>query len=128
MGPNQELSDIEKSEAQIRTAMKDPQKLVEWLEASGRRWVVFNAMDLVKALPWPTGVELFMQVIQAYRDFRSTKETGRTENLTVGPQAHEVPVYYGETLEVEELDRCIRYLVGQITDKDPSWSLSKDPQ
>lgn len=116
---------------QIQTAMKSPEHLREWLDASGRRWLVFDGVELVKALPWPHGVEAFMQVIAAYRDERRTVWTGKMEkfkgkNAVTGEEIdQEVKVMKGEHLEVEELDRAIRYLVGQIMELDPNWSLDK---
>jgi len=38
-----------------------------------------------------------------------------------------VPQMKEETLEVEELDRVIRYLIGQVTEKDPTWKLENPP-
>ena len=55
---------------QIDTAMKSPEHLRGWLEASGRRWLVFDGIELIKALPWPAGVDALMQIIAAYRDER----------------------------------------------------------
>ena len=123
------FSPIEISEARLRTAMRSPEDLTRWLEASNRRWLVFNSTHLVKSLPWPEGVESLIQFVQAYRDFRSTVPTGRTENLDMPSKnmRREIPIFHGESLELEELDRCIRYLVSQITEIDPNWSLAKDP-
>lgn len=115
---------------QIATAMKSPDHLREWLDASGRRWLVFDGVDFVKALPWPAGVEALMQMIAAYRDERRTVWTGRMEkfkgkNAITGEEIdQEVKVMKGEHLEVEELDRAIRYLVAQVLELDPKWSLN----
>jgi hypothetical protein len=121
------------SQAQIDTAMKSPQHLRAWLDASGRRWLVLNGMDLVDAVqhPWPAGVLRFMQTVMAYRDHRRTIWTGRTQRVTghhpaTGePLDQEVKVMKGEALEIEELDRAIRYLTSQILERDPSWSIEK---
>jgi hypothetical protein len=112
---------------QVRTAMKSPEHMKQWLDASGRRWLVFNAIELVDALPWPDGHDILGQVVACYRDHRRVIETGRTERLKnpdTGEQA-EVPVYKTEFLEKEELDRAIRYLVAQMMQLDPAWSLEQ---
>jgi len=124
-----QMSAVEKSEAQIRIAMKDPEHLKRWLEESGRRWVVFAAKDLVDALPWPEGINAFVQIVQAYRDHRAAQPSGRKAKVW-DEHAHamvEVPEMKGELLEVEELDRAIRFLISQITAKEPSWKLEDPP-
>jgi hypothetical protein len=103
--------------------MRSPEKMREWLEASGRVWLVFNAPQLVEALPWPEGMNAFMQIVAAYRDHRSTIPTGDTEEVNGVPTR----LYHGDTLTAVELDRCIRYLIGQITELDPTWTLERDP-
>jgi len=123
------LSLQEQSERLLRVAIKDADHLKAWLEKSGRRWLVFNALELVDALPFPDGVDTLIQLIACYRDYRSVQPTGRVEAIkepTLGGTVH-APVYKGETLEVEELDRAIRYLIRQITDVDPEWSLNNEP-
>jgi len=109
----------------INTAMKSPEHLKLWLEKSGRRWLVLNGLDLVDALPWPSGVEAFVQIVMAYRDHRATIDTGRVEEIDVEGTKRRVPVMKGELLEVEELDRAIRYLIGEITRRDPTWDVNK---
>jgi hypothetical protein len=113
----------------VRTAMKDPSHLREWLEASGRRWLVFDALDLVEALPWPAGVEALIEIINCYRDHRRCQPSGRVrveETDVLGKV--EVPVMKSDQLEIEELDRCIRYLIGLASNRDPKWSLERPPQ
>ena len=39
----------------------------------------------------------------------------------------EVPLYKDDLLTIAEMDRCIRFLIGLVTDKDPNWSLENDP-
>jgi SAM-dependent MidA family methyltransferase len=117
------------SQEQLNTAMRSPTHLKQWLDVTHRRWLVFNAMELMDALPWPSGVEAFMQVVMAYRDHRRTIDSGRTE-LVEEPltgEMVEVPACKDENLEVEELDRAIRYLVWQIREKMPGWSLERTP-
>ena len=118
------------SEARMRTAMASPNHLRVWAEASGRRWLVFHTGELIDALPWPAGVEAFMQIVAAYRDHRAAIPSGRVEVVThpLTGEKHKIPITKGETLEVDELDRAIRYLIGQITEKDPTWTLTSPPR
>ncbi len=115
------------SPEQLAVAMKDPGHLKQWLEASGRRYMVFPAMELVDALPWPGGHEALLQIIAAFRDHRRVMETGRYafEEHPVTHEKVKVPVYKSELLEPEEVDRAIRYLVERMLEHDPSWSLEK---
>ena len=123
------LSVKEQSERLLRVSLADADQLKAWLEKSGRKWLIFDAIALVDALPFPDGVDTLIQVIACYRDYRSTQPSGRTERIkdpTFG-KVIEAPIYKGEMLEVEELDRVIRYLVRQITDKKGTWSLNDEP-
>ncbi|OGO08158.1 MAG: hypothetical protein A2Y61_00300 [Chloroflexi bacterium RBG_13_60_13] len=125
---SQDMSAQERIEAITRVSMKDKSHLKRWLEASGRAWLVFNAIDLVDALSWPDGVDVLMQVVACYKDHRAGIETGRFEEQvdpTLGKMVR-VPIYKGEPLEVEELTRAIRALVGQIKEKDPTWTLESN--
>jgi len=104
----QKMSLEERFIAQKNTAMTDPKKLLAWLEESGRTWLVFNARHLVESLRFDD-LEMMQAIIANYRDYRATqKQDGQP---------------HGETLEVYELDRAIRFLISQITAKDPNWSL-----
>lgn len=123
------VSAIEASEARIRVAMKDPDHMKGWMHASGRRWLVLNGDHLVDSLPWPDGVEAFMQVIACYRDHRAALDTGELQLVehSESGEMREVPLYYPETLTLTELDRAIRWMVGRITDLDSDWKLTNDP-
>lgn len=116
---------------QVATAMKSPDHLRAWVEASGRRWLVLDGVEFTKALPFPHGVEAFMDMLAAYRDERRAVWTGRLEKyvgkneLTGDKIDTELRVMKGEHLEVEELDRAVRYLVAQILELDPTWSLDR---
>lgn len=124
----QELTPDEIAKRQARVAVTTPTQLKAFLAASERRWLVLDALDLVDSLPWPEGVDDLIRVVTCYRNQRQTIETGRYETMeTPAGGTAEVPVYKGETLELEELDRCIRFLVAQATEKDPSWSLDNPP-
>lgn len=116
--------------ARMATAMKSPQHLREWLEQTDRRWLVFNAVDLVESLPWPDGVDALVQIVASYRDHRSLIDSGRFHDIEVtnhlGTEIKRVPIGKDDTLEVEELDRAIRYLTAQLVAKKPDWKI-EDP-
>lgn len=40
------LSLQEQSERLLRVSLSSPEQLKEWLEKSGRKWLVFNALEL----------------------------------------------------------------------------------
>ena len=120
---NRNLTPEERMQAALRVSLSSPEKLIQWLEASGRTWIVFNARQLVDALPWPDGVSAFMQCVAAYRDHRSTIPTGETETVS----GQEVPKFHTEALTVDELDRAIRFLISQASAQDPTWSLERPP-
>ena len=123
------MSQEERVLAQQNVAMKSPEHMLEWLEKSGRKWLVLRSDHLVKALPWPDGVEFLIQILHAYRHHRLTIPSGRTEiqKDPITNMSIEIPVMLGETLEIEELDRAIRHLITQATQKDPTWSLDNPP-
>lgn len=98
-------------------------KLKEWVDASGRGWIVLNARQFVEALPWPGGVRAFQECLAAYQDHRRTIETGDTEVIS----GVTVKKYHTDVLTVIELDRVIRYLIAQVSALDPTWSLERDP-
>jgi hypothetical protein len=122
----EKLTIEEQSKRLLRIAIQDPEHLKRWLEESGRSWLVFNSLDLVDALPFPDGVDAFMQLIACYRDYRSAIPSGRTETIMDPTLGKEVTTSIMKTdnLEVEELDRAIRFLIGQITELDPSWDIN----
>ena len=113
----------EREEASRRVAMASAEKLAAWAEASGRGWIVFNTKELIEALPWPDGHQFLQQIIACLRDYRATKQSGRFETVN----GSEIPIMKSEELEVEELDRAIRFLVGKITEKNPQWTLDGQP-
>lgn len=121
------------SKEQINTAMKDPEHLKRWLMESDRRWLVFSTKDLMEALPYPGGQQALAEIISIYRDHRRTIPAGRTEKqkhineVTSQEVEVEIPVYKDETLEIEELDRVIRYLASIASDKDLKWSIQNTP-
>ena len=125
------LSFLELREAARKTAITSPKHLLLWLHESGRRWLVFSADDVVDACTstngerWSENVKLFQTLIDMVRNHRRRVPSGRVEKIKepMTNQLVDVQVFKDETLEVEELDRCIRYLVGHILEKDPKWSL-----
>ena len=120
----EKLTTKEISERLLRVSIKDPEHLKQWLDESGRRYLVFDSMDLVDSLPFPDGIEYLMQVIACYRDHRVTKQSGRVEiQKDMLGKEQQIPIMKSDILEAEEIDRVIRFLVGQITTIDPSWSL-----
>lgn len=51
-------------------AMKSPAHLKRWLDETGRMYLILRSDHLVDALPFPDGLELFIQVLEAYRQQR----------------------------------------------------------
>lgn len=133
--PNQPINPITKEkmtmdlvrERAAKTAMASPEHLKAWLDQSGRRWLVFDGRELVDALPWPGGVQELMDLVYLYNQHRCSKPSGRTEVLydPITKEEVTVPVFKGEILEKEELDRAIRYLVAQLLAIDPEWNLER---
>lgn len=108
------MSAVERSEAQMRVAEQSPEHMKRWLADSGRTWIVFNGpmlVDSMDSLIWGEKVRELQLLIANYRDHRAG-----------------LPDPLPETLTVDELDRAIRYLVGQITDLEPTWTLESAPR
>ncbi len=112
---------------QIRTAIKDPKHLKQWLAETDRKFLIFDTADLIDGLPWPDGVDALLQIIAAYRDQRRTIPSGRTEVQKHQGHNINVALMKDENLEIEEIDRAIRDLIGQATNLDRSWSLENAP-
>jgi hypothetical protein len=131
MSKTVERSDVQRMGAEDRAralynvSISDKDHLKKWLLESGRPWVVFKSADLVEALPWPGGVESFMELVNYYRDFRRSISSGEVEWLE-DPETGkmvEVPRMKTDSLEIDEMENLIRSLVTQITEMDPNWSL-----
>lgn len=136
------MSPVERSEALMRVAMKSKEHMKRWAVQSGRPWLIFDTCELIDALPDvpPPAegekpeigpLELLLQFVACYRDHRAcipstTGETVQQKDPGTG-KITETPKTKTETLEVVEMDRLVRWLVGQITEKDPSWSLERQP-
>jgi hypothetical protein len=118
----------------LATAIKDPGHLKRWLIESKRQWVMLKSEDLVDALPWPDGVDILMQVIEAYRQHRvgvpvdyapcpklKVHQKGRVCELC--SNAGEVIVRSkSDLLEVDEMKEACVWLINQILEKDKSWN------
>ncbi len=101
---------------QVRTAMTSPEQLKRWLEKSGRRWLVFDALELVDALEWPLEVEDLQRLITAYREHRQTIPTAIAEQQT-NPATGEreaVTVYKTDELETSEKIQLVRDLCKEL--------------
>jgi hypothetical protein len=91
------------TEEQVRVSVTDPNYLKRWLQESGRRWILMNAVELVDSLPWPDGVNDFKRVVDHYRAHRLTIPTGRVETqMDSDGKRVEVSIQKGEVLEPEE--------------------------
>lgn len=119
----EELSAEEKAQRRYNVAIKTKEQLKDFLEQSGRSWVVLNSADLVEALSFPEDVQEFMRIVDLYGRYRCSSPSGRTESFG----CYEIPVMKTDALEIEELDRVIRFLVGKITEKKSDWSLDDPP-
>lgn len=113
-------------ERQVKLAMSSQVHLKQWLQASGRRWLVMDAMELVDALPWPGGVQELMGLVNLYTQHRRKFDSGRRQTMKdpVTGDDVETIIYKDEKLELAEVDRAIRYLVQQVLEWDPKWSLT----
>ena len=100
---------------QARTAIKSPNQLKRWLEESGRRYLVFDSLDLVDALEWPLEVEQLQRLITAYRERRQTIPTGQTEkqkNPATG-EVEDITIFKTDVLTDEEK----AVLITQLSDE-----------
>ena len=137
------MSPIERSEALMRVAMKSKEHMKRWAVESGRPWLIFDTAELIDALPPDPpppaegepeqigALELLTQFVACYRDHRAclpstTGEMVQQKDPGTG-KISETPKTKPETLEPVEIDRLIRWLVGEITAKDPTWSLDRSP-
>lgn len=125
--PNLTLEEI--TQRYLNVSIKDKEHLKRWLEKSGRRWLLFDSLGLVDSLPFPEGIDDLMRVVACYRDYRQAQPSGRVEiqkDPTLGKEI-EVSINKSELLEVEELDRAIRALIRQASERFPTWKLENPP-
>ena len=131
-----DMTPIERSQAQMRVAMKDLDHMIKWAVESGREWLVFNTRELLRAFPKDPEAqqacfEYLTQLVALYRDHRSV--TPSTDGGVVEQKDPatgkiiETPKTKPETLELAEWDRLIRWAIGQATTIDPDWSLERSP-
>lgn len=116
-----------------RVSMKSKEHMIRWLEETGRRYLLLDAKDLVDALPFPDGCEALQVILRYYADHRASLPTGKSELTEIHdaktgqPMKVELPTFKSEVLEVVELDRAIRYLINQASQRDPTWDLNNPP-
>jgi len=69
-----------------------------------------------------------MSIFMCYKDYRGTVNSGRSR-LMENEKGEMVEVFVGkgEMLEIEEVDRAIRHLIGVATELDPDWKLESAP-
>jgi len=117
------------SEEQLRVAMASKEHLIRWIKESNRTWLVFNGVHLAESLPFPEGAEFLTQIVACYRDHRAALDTGEVALVEhqVSGEMVETTIFYPETLTVTEYDKAIRWMIGQISDLDPSWKLTDEP-
>jgi len=123
------LNDTDIKQALENISIKSPEHLKKWLIASGRRWLVFDGVDLINSLDYPAGVLSLMQIINSYQAYRSSKMSNRIEKIE-HPLTHEIietALPKCDVLELEELDRCVRYLIGLASTKDINWNINNSP-
>lgn len=122
------------SREQVNVAMRDRDHLKRWLQETGRRYIVLDGHDLVDAL-WDVdgAMDALLSVLAMYRDHRRAVPSGRVERTTepmTGAQV-EVTLFKDETLELDELDRAIRFLINlaslEAQHIGEPWSLDNNP-
>ena len=115
-------------------AIKDPIHLKQWLLATGRHWIVLKSADLVDGLPWPDGVDVLMQIVEAYRQHRCAipvewapcpktrlHQSGRTCDLCRN-QGQVITRSKSDLLELDEMKEACVWLINQIREKESSWT------
>ena len=127
--PTTLLSEVAKS-----IAIQSPVHLKQWLHASGRAFIVFDANDLVDGLPWPEGVDAMIQLCEAYRQQRCAdvaEQTPCTRCARKPKVSPSCPECHGhghtvrmksDMMEPDELKKVVEFLMMQIRLADPNWS------
>lgn len=95
--------------------LDNPQHLKNWLKASGREYIVFNAIDLVNALTWPDEIHLLQQIIAKYGHYRSQFSASRPRDDS------QVTVAKTDALDLPEIVGAMRQLLAQANQIDPDW-------
>jgi hypothetical protein len=110
--------------AQARVSLADPEHLRRWLEES-RPFLIFSAQDLSDSLSplWPDGAKWVQQMVACYRAHRATIPSGEIRVSEMDGEKYEQPLFKGDSLTLAEKDRAVRWLVSQILEEKPDWSL-----
>lgn len=123
----QKMGEQERKEALDNVAIQTREQLIRFLHESERKWLVLNTGHLVEALPFPQGVLMVQQIIAWYRNHRATVGTGRKQTV-MDPVSRESIVIeegHGEALEIREAEDVIRFLLDNIRQRDPTWTLAR---
>lgn len=96
-------------------AITSPAHLKQWLEASGRKYIVLDAAHLVDSLAWPEGINELMAMIEAYKVHRLAVPTGRMFAHTDPDtgDVHALPEMHPETLTATEIESVMDWLLEQ---------------
>lgn len=127
--PIERMSAEEIAEARDRVSIKDPQKLIKFLERNGPV-IPFVVKDLVTALAHSDdATKAFQGIVNLYMSYRITQPNGDFEEVKnpLTGEIERVPQTKTEVLTLTEMDRAIRNLIGQAKDLDPRWSLDNPP-
>lgn len=92
--------------------------LIQWLEASDRKYIVMNARHFVEALPdgegFQNGVEMLQQLLSCYRDYRMLIPTGYAATITEGiAKGQKAPIMLDETFSSDEWSIFIEWAQDQ---------------
>lgn len=116
------------------TSIASADHLKRWLVASGRGWMLIKSTDLVDALPWPDGVDAFIQIVECYRQHRASIPVAyapcpaRNAHapghlcLVCNGRGDVVAQSKSDVPEPDEMKDAVRWLLGIIREKDPTWS------
>lgn len=117
--------------AQINTAMRDPAHMKRWAETTNRQFLIYPMGDLIDALAqhWPEAANDHQRVDSVFTQHRLTIPSGDYRDVTdpITGQVVTETLYKGNQLTDVELDRCIRWCIGQIREKRPGWVLDDKP-
>lgn len=130
MSSNEKITMEELARRRLNVAIKDKNHLKEWLDKTGRGFLVFNSSDLVDALSFPEGVDEVMRIVARYRDYRRLLPSGRVERVKDPVHGREIEFQANkdELLEEEEMNQLFRMLIRDASERFPGWSLDKISQ
>lgn len=112
-------------EAMDNVTLKGKDQLKRWLVDTGRRYLVFDSLQLVDSLSFPEGISILQGLIKTYSDYRSGIPTGkkRVEKNPVNGEDCEVDVMHTDTFTAEELEEVFKFVIKQIIEIDPNWRI-----